>query len=59
MEEINPLKRAEELIHDLQLELQAIKIDNKIEKNLQTELEENQKEFILREKLREIESVFK
>ena len=55
MEEINPLKRAEELIHDLQLELQAIKIDNKIEKNLQTELEENQKEFILREKLREIE----
>lgn len=55
MEEINPLKRAEELIHDLQLELQAIKIDNKIEKNLQNELEENQKEFILREKLREIE----
>lgn len=55
MEETNPLKRAEDLIHDLEVELQAIKIDNKLEKTLQKELEENQREFILREKLREIE----
>lgn len=55
MEEISAIKRAEELLHDLEIELQAIKIDNKIEKSLQNELENNQKEFILREKLREIE----
>lgn len=55
MEETNPLKRAEDLIHDLEIELQAFKIDARIEKSLQKEMEENQREFILREKLREIE----
>lgn len=55
MEQTNSLKRAEELIHDLEVELEAIKIDNRIEKSLQKELEENQREFLLREKLHEIE----
>ncbi len=55
MEEVNPIKRAESLIHDLEIELQAIKIDHKLEKTIQKEIEENHKEFILREKLREIE----
>ncbi len=55
MEETSSLIRAENLLHDLEIELQAIKIDNKIENDLRKSLEENQKEFILREKIREIE----
>lgn len=55
MEEISVTKRAENLIHDLRVELEAIKIDNKIEQSLENELEKNQKEFILRERLREIQ----
>lgn len=55
MEEISAIKRAELLIRDLKIELEAIKIDNKIEQSLEQELEKNQKDFILRERLREIQ----
>lgn len=55
MEEINPEVRAEQLITDLEFELQVIKLDQKIENSLRHELENNQKEFILREKIHEIE----
>lgn len=55
MEEINPKIRAEKLLQDLEFELQVIKLDQKIEDSLRIELEKNQKEFILREKIHEIE----
>lgn len=55
MEQTNPSIRAEQLIKDLEFELQVIKLDEKIENALRVELEQNQKEFILHEKIREIE----
>lgn len=54
MEEINALKRAHRLIKDINLEIEIILIDEQIEENLSTELEHTQKEFILREKIKEI-----
>lgn len=55
VEEIHPDVRAEKLIQDLEFELQVIKLDQKIENALRVELENNQKEFILRERIKEIE----
>ena len=55
MEEINPLHRANALIIDLNVELQVLEIDNRIEENLREEFENTQKEYILKEKLREIQ----
>ena len=54
MEEINPLKRAEQLIKDLSVEIEVILLDEKIDEKLSEELESNQKEFILREKIKQI-----
>ena len=54
MEEINALKRAHRLIKDINLEIEIILLDEQIEENLSTELEHTQKEFILREKIKEI-----
>lgn len=54
MEEINALKRAHRLIKDINLEIEIILLDEQIEENLTTELENTQKEFILREKIKEI-----
>ena len=54
IEEINPVVRGTKLLEDLQFELEVIKLDQKIEHNLYRSIEENQKEFILKEKLREI-----
>ena len=54
MEEINALKRAHRLIKDINLEIEIILLDEQIEENLSTELENTQKEFILREKIKEI-----
>ena len=55
IDEINPVLRGYKLIHELHLELEVIRLDKKIEENLQNSLEESQKEFILKEKIREIE----
>ncbi len=55
MEEINAVKRAEKLLQDLEFELQVIRLDQKIENSLRNEMEQNQKEYILREKIHEIE----
>lgn len=55
MEEIHAEVRAENLIKDLEFELQVMKLDQKIEDSLRIELEKNQKDFILREKIHEIE----
>lgn len=55
IEEINPIVRGNYLIADLQLELEIIRLDQKLEEKLQLSLEASQKEYILKEKLREIE----
>ena len=55
MEEMNPLKRANQLLEDLTVELQVLKLDKKINIALQKEMEQNQKEFVLRGKLKEIQ----
>lgn len=55
VEEINPVIRGNNLISDLYFELEVIKLDQQLEEKLQNGLEESQKEFILKEKLREIE----
>lgn len=54
MEEINALKRAHRLIKDINLEIEIILLDEQIEENLSNELEKTQREFILREKIKEI-----
>lgn len=54
MQEINPLYRAQNLIRDLSVEIEVLKLEEKIDDNLQKELEESQKEFILKEKIRQI-----
>jgi ATP-dependent Lon protease len=54
MAELNPLKRAERLITDLNIELEILALDKKIEKELKKGLETSQKEFILKEKIKEI-----
>jgi len=55
VEETSVIKRANKLLDDFTVELKILKLDQKINQNLQTSLEENQKEFVLREKIREIE----
>ena len=55
MEEVDPLKRANTLLKDLTLELQAAKLDQKINRSLQQELDKSQKEYFLRGKLEEIQ----
>lgn len=55
VEEINPVIRGTKLLEDLHYELEVIKLDQKLDQRLRRGLEENQKEFILKEKLREIQ----
>jgi len=55
IEEINSLYRAKNLLKDIKVELEVLKLDDKIELEFQNSLEENQKEFILKEKIRIIE----
>lgn len=55
IEEINALYRARNLLKDIKIEIEVLKLDEKIELELQNTLEESQKEFILKEKVRIIE----
>lgn len=55
IEEMNPVIRGNNLIEDLSVELEVIKLEEKLDQKLQNGLEESQKEFILKEKLRAIE----
>src|SRR5574344_836246 len=50
MQEINALKRANALIYDISIELEVLKLDEKINDAVQDDLDNNQKEFILRSK---------
>lgn len=54
MEETSPLKRANALVYDISVELEILKLDSKLDEVLQIDLEKNQREFILRSKLKEI-----
>jgi len=55
VEEINPLKRANHLLEDLTIELKVLKLDQKINQSLQKTLDKTQKDFVLRERIKEIE----
>lgn len=55
VEELNPLYRAKNLLEDISLEIEVLKLDKKIDASLQKSLDDNQKEFILKEKIRLIE----
>lgn len=54
--EINALYRAKSLLKDIKVELEVLKLDEKLDEELQNSLELNQKEFILKEKIRIIET---
>ena len=54
MENINPINRASSLIEDLQSEINISDIDRQIDEKLQENLENSQREYILKEKLKEI-----
>lgn len=54
MECINPLTRASNLINDLQEEISIAEVDRVIEEKIQENLENGQREYILKEKLKEI-----
>ena len=54
MEEKSPLARANALVYDISIELEILKLDSKLDEVLQTDMEKNQREFILRSKLNEL-----
>ena len=54
IEEINPVKRVEMLIDDLNYELSLLDYEQKLDDKVERNLEESQKEFILREKIKVI-----
>ena len=51
MHEINALHRANALVYDLSIELQVAQLDLKLDEVLHNEFEENQREYVLREKI--------
>ena len=55
MQEINSEKRALLLIKDIKSEIKYLKIEEKIENNVQVNLTKEQEEFYLKEKIKEIE----
>ena len=55
IEEVNPILRGDYLLDDLHLEIEINRLEQKLEEKFQLGLEESQKEFILKEKLKEIE----
>ena len=52
MQEINPIKRAKSLIADMSEEIKSVEIDNEIEEKINESLENDQREFILKEKMK-------
>ena len=56
MECVNAIIRAEKLIEDLSEEINISNIDKEIDEKLQDSLEKSQREYILKEKLKEINS---
>lgn len=56
MQEINANKRARTLIEDIMIELEIIALENQIDNDLKIELDNTQKEFILKEKIKLIKN---
>ena len=56
MQEINANKRARILIEDIMIELEIIALENQIDNDLKIELDNTQKEFILKEKIKLIKN---
>ena len=56
METINPLTRAENLINDLNEEILITNIDRQLDEKLTESIENGQREYIVKEKLKEINS---
>ena len=52
--EISPKKRAQLLIEDINEDIKFIELEQKIENEVEKEIEENQKEYFLREKIKVI-----
>ena len=52
MQEINPIKRAKSLITDMSEEIKSVELDNEIEEKINESLEHDQREFILKEKMK-------
>lgn len=55
LEETSLSNRATRLMEDLTVELKILKLDQKINQSLQEAMDKNQRDFVLREKMREIE----
>lgn len=55
LETTNPLKRSYSLIEDLTTSLKLLKLDHLIQKKMEESLDKSQKEYILREKIKEIQ----
>ena len=54
LQEMNPLHRANALVYDLSVELQVVQLNTKLDDALREDFEQNQKEYILREKMEAI-----
>lgn len=52
MQEINPIKRAKALIKDMNEEIKGIEIDNELEEKIDESLQNDQRKFILNEKMK-------
>ena len=52
---IDPVKRTKKLIEEMRKEIQLFELESKIEKSVEKELSDQQKEFFLREKIHAIE----
>ena len=52
MQEINPIKRAKALIKDMNEEIKGIEIDNELEEKIDESLQNDQRKFILKEKMK-------
>ena len=52
MQEINPIKRAKSLIKDMNEEIKGVLIDNELEDMVDESLQKDQREFILKEKMK-------
>ncbi len=57
MQEINSEKRALSLIKDIKLEIKYLKLEEQINNRVQVRLTEEQEEYYLKEKLKEIEDI--
>ena len=52
MQEINPIKRAKALIKNMNEEIKGIEIDNELEEKIDESLQNDQRKFILKEKMK-------